>query len=462
MSAATELVTVSAVPAASLDDHERAGRPTQTQNEEQEPANPWPRREQGLAPVDGGAAAWKLLCAAFVFEALLWGKHSDLLSATKLPLSFGVFQEYYSKVPEFASNPYVSVVGTIASGLGYLGAPRRHAVGPALPAVAAADDLGRLCVSLRSSRDPASLLPRPDLRVAYGLGFLALYYPILTMVDEYWIARRGMAYGVLCGASGLSGAVMPFALQALLARYGYPTTLRAVVVGLALLTGPFIPLLRGRLPPSQSAVAPTKLNWAFLHNPLFGIYSVADLLQGLGYFFPALYLPSRGPIGLRLAVGPAAGPPQQQKDPDPGAARRVSIRVDDRGGCGLLRHIGPRAIAPGPDGLRRRLRLLRRRLHGHLSAHEQRRRRRRPHGGAHGLRPAQLRQGDRECAGRARRRVPSGRTLRQPLEVVVALSLGHRVYRGVHVRQCLHHLLATPEAPRCLGGSIGEAEGEQQ
>lgn len=39
------------------------------------------------------------------------------------PLSFGVFQEYYSKLPEFANNRYISVVGTIASGLGYLGAP---------------------------------------------------------------------------------------------------------------------------------------------------------------------------------------------------------------------------------------------------------------------------------------------------------------------------------------------------
>jgi MFS family permease len=39
------------------------------------------------------------------------------------PLSFGVFQEYYSKVPEFANNRYIGVVGTIASGFGYLGAP---------------------------------------------------------------------------------------------------------------------------------------------------------------------------------------------------------------------------------------------------------------------------------------------------------------------------------------------------
>jgi hypothetical protein len=90
--------------------------------------------------------------------------------------------------------------------------------------------------------------------VAYGLSFLVFYYPILSMVNEYWIARRGMAYGILCGASGVSGSVMPFALLTLLAKYGYRTTLRAVAVALTLLTGPLIPLLKGRLPPSGRAM----------------------------------------------------------------------------------------------------------------------------------------------------------------------------------------------------------------
>lgn len=31
------------------------------------------RVEQHLAPVDGGIAAWRLLWAAFMFEACLWG-----------------------------------------------------------------------------------------------------------------------------------------------------------------------------------------------------------------------------------------------------------------------------------------------------------------------------------------------------------------------------------------------------
>lgn len=111
------------------------------------------------------------------------------------------------------------------------------------------------------------------------------------MVNEFWIARRGMAYGVLCGASGVSGTVMPFVIQALLAKYGYQTTLRAVAVGLAILTGPLIPFLDGRLPTSQHT-ASVKIDWSFLKSSLFWIYSVSNLFQGFGYFFPALYLPS--------------------------------------------------------------------------------------------------------------------------------------------------------------------------
>lgn len=127
--------------------------------------------------------------------------------------------------------------------------------------------------------------------VAYGVGFLILYYPILMMVNEYWVARRGMAYGVLCGASGVSGAVMPFIVQTLLEKYGYQTTLRIVAVGLAILTVPLLPFFKGRLPPSQHTSSP-RIDWSFFKSPVFWLYSLSNLFQGFGYFFPALYLPS--------------------------------------------------------------------------------------------------------------------------------------------------------------------------
>ena len=96
---------------------------------------------------------------------------------------------------------------------------------------------------------------------------------------------------------------MPFVLHALLGKYGYRTTLRAMAVALTLLTGPLIPLLKSRLPPSQRTTA-RKIDWKFLRSPLFWMYSTSNLLQGFGYFFPSLYLPT---YASSLSLGGRSG-----------------------------------------------------------------------------------------------------------------------------------------------------------
>lgn len=93
----------------------------------------------------------------------------------------------------------------------------------------------------------------------YGIGFIIFYYPILSFVNEFWIERRGMAYGFVCSASGVSGAVMPLCLRFLLQRYGYPTTLRAIAVGLFITTGPLIPFLKGRVPQTETGALESTL-----------------------------------------------------------------------------------------------------------------------------------------------------------------------------------------------------------
>lgn len=221
-------------------------------------------------------------------------------------LSFGVFQEHYTSIPKFRNSPYISVVGTTASGISYLGAPlviplirrwseyRTHMILVGWPlciiglvAGSFADGLGTLILTQG---------------VLYGIGFIIFYYPILSMVDEYWVRRRGMAYGLLCSASGVSGAVTPLSLQALLHKYGHKTTLRGVAVFLFVVTGPLIPLLKGR--PGQQQSVRLRTDWSFVRVPLFWIYSISNLLMGLGYFFPALFLPSYATsIGLSTWKG---------------------------------------------------------------------------------------------------------------------------------------------------------------
>ncbi|OQO11351.1 hypothetical protein B0A48_05607 [Cryoendolithus antarcticus] len=234
---------------------------------------------------DGGKEAWRVLIVAFVFEALLWG----------FPLSFGVFQQYYSRLPEFQDSAFISVIGTLASGLSYLAAPVMISV---VRRFARYRELmiwvgWPICIlSLLASSFATTLGGLVATQgVLYGLGFITFYYPILSILNEYWIARRGLAYGIMCSASGLAGTVFPSAIETSLRRYGYPTTLRAIAVGLCILTGPLIPFLRPRVPVS-AATAPSRTDWSFLHSPTFWLYSLSNLAMGLGYFFPSLYIPS--------------------------------------------------------------------------------------------------------------------------------------------------------------------------
>ncbi|KAL3424060.1 MFS monocarboxylate [Phlyctema vagabunda] len=252
---------------------------------------------QQLKPVDGGLAAWKMLIAAFVFEALFWG----------FPTAFGVFQNYYSSLPQFKGDSRVALIGTIAQGLCYLGAPFSAALTKRFPKYQRQQIwLGwPLCIFGLLAASFATTLPGliATQGVMYGVGFVTLTYPIISMVNEWWVTRKGMAFGLISSASGASGAAMPFIIEALLQRYGYKTTLRACAVGLVLLTAPLLPFLVGRLPPAErSAVA--KTNWSFISKPLFWVYCTSTLVQGLGFFFPPIYLPSYATeIGLRSSQG---------------------------------------------------------------------------------------------------------------------------------------------------------------
>lgn len=139
--------------------------------------------------------------------------------------------------------------------------------------------------------------------VLFGVGSTIIYFPVISMLNEWFVTRRGLALGTMQASTGLTGTAMPFALAALLDRYGYATTLRVLVVAIVVLTGPFLPALKGRLPVSQTTRS-RKTPLAFLCGPLFYFYSASIFLQGLGHFFPTLYLPS---YATSLGYSPSLG-----------------------------------------------------------------------------------------------------------------------------------------------------------
>ena len=149
---------------------------------------------------------------------------------------------------------------------------------------------------------------RPHRRVEHTLicklvGFVTFYFPVLSIVNEWWISRRGFAFGIITSAAGASGIAMPLVIEALLDRYGFRTSLRAIAIAMVILTGPLIFLIKPRLPISQSSTR-ARTDWSFARNPLFLVYCIANMAQGLGFFFPSLFLPSYATsIGLSPTKG---------------------------------------------------------------------------------------------------------------------------------------------------------------
>ena len=250
-----------------------------------------------LPPADSGPSAWRFLFAAFTLEAFQWG----------FALSFGVFQNYYSTHPPFAGSPSIPIVGTLATGVTYLGAPFMTPLIRCFPKWRREMIWTGWAVTIFSLIG-ASFAKSIGMLIAtqgalYSLGVTILYFPMIGMLNEWFVAKRGLALGLVTAATGFSGTVMPFVLAVLLERYGYEITLRAVAVALVVLTGPVLPMVKGRLPVSYST-STARSGWEFCGKPLFWFFAASVLLQGLGYFYPTLYLPSYADaLGYNPAIG---------------------------------------------------------------------------------------------------------------------------------------------------------------
>lgn len=196
----------------------------------------------------------------------------------------------------------------MAQGLVYLGAPFSAALTKRLPRhqkhlIVAGWLLCILGLFTASFADTVpSLIASQGL--LYGVGFVALFFPILNFLSEWWIVRKGMALGILSSASGLTGTFMPLVLNVLLHRYGYRTTLRACAVAMLVVTGPLLPFLKGRLPPSHSVTQP-RTDLSFFRKPLFWFFAAANAVQGLGFFIPPVFVTSYAE-GIGLSTTQAA------------------------------------------------------------------------------------------------------------------------------------------------------------
>lgn len=144
----------------------------------------------------------------------------------------------------------------------------------------------------------------------YGMGWCVCYTPFLIILNEWFDKKRGLAYGLLFAASGTSGLILPFMLEALLSRYGFRVALRSYVVVYAIISAPSFWLIRPRLPAHRRKQdagrksETTRLWCTVLISPATLVISASVFLQGLVFPFPATFLPS---FATALGLPPSAG-----------------------------------------------------------------------------------------------------------------------------------------------------------
>lgn len=129
--------------------------------------------------------------------------------------------------------------------------------------------------------------------ILYATAAITCYSPCMLYLDEWFVARKGLAFGILWSGTGTGGFVTPLLMEILLRKFGFQTALRIWALGVLGLTMPLVYFIKPRLPITPSSSTHTKkYNWKFLLDRTFLLYQFANMAESIGFFLPLVYLPT--------------------------------------------------------------------------------------------------------------------------------------------------------------------------
>ncbi|OBS25552.1 hypothetical protein FPOA_06087 [Fusarium poae] len=252
-----------------------------------------------LPPTDRGRGAYTALACCTMAQAPIWG----------YSVSFGIFQEYYSAHTNLKASPSaIASIGASQTGTMYLMMPLAFITlnrFPRLRKWCGPLGLAITVISLTSSAfvsNVAGLIATQG--VLYAIGCSLLFSPISLYMDEWFVERKGFAFGVLWAGKSTIGAVMPFLFNALLQRFGLKATLLSWTVASAAMTSPTLFFLKPRVEVTRDS-RPRPISFAFMGLASFWMLQFGIIVQSLGYLMPSTYLASyASTIGLSSVTGP--------------------------------------------------------------------------------------------------------------------------------------------------------------
>lgn len=148
------------------------------------------------------------------------------------PFAFGVFEKYYTTHELFASSAAsIPAIGTTATGIMYFASPPFLYLMTRFPQYVrpmCATGLGLLLAGLIGASFANTVWQLILTQgVLYGLGGGLHYFPAIIYLDDWFVTRKGLAYGIMWAGTGTGGILVPIVMEAVLARWEFRTALRS-------------------------------------------------------------------------------------------------------------------------------------------------------------------------------------------------------------------------------------------
>ncbi|KAI8608107.1 major facilitator superfamily domain-containing protein [Chytriomyces sp. MP71] len=247
---------------------------------------------------DGGWTAWGTVLACFVAHVVCFGPE----------YSYGVFTTYYLD-RGLGSASAISIVGGLGAasvnGFGVLstflmakfGYQRMVLIGATLYMV------GFVAASFSGHSLALLCLTQSFL---YGLGASFAYYPALSLPNQYFSKKRGIATGLGVAGAGLGGVIYSVGAQQLLNAVGFEWSMRIMGLVSFVALCAIAPLVKERVSSNPTTGTQERLGFFILKDAKFTTLLVCILFFCLSFYIPTYYLPDFAVTQLGIDPTPAS------------------------------------------------------------------------------------------------------------------------------------------------------------
>jgi MFS family permease len=234
---------------------------------------------------EGGALAWRVVFCSFWIQFIVVGFRD----------SFGVYQRFFVSDQTFpgSTNLSISFMGTVgACGLSLFGPPSgRIADRFGYQRVAVAGGILIMLGFIIGSFGNELYQMYLSLSLFFMVGFPLAYYPAIAAPGQYFLRRRGIAFGISISGSGLGGFAFSNLSQLMIDKVGWRNALR--ITGVA---GGSIIMLAGAFLKPRLARLPNKglINLSYFRDKDFLLLFLLQFFASWGFYIPGYFVPAFG------------------------------------------------------------------------------------------------------------------------------------------------------------------------